>query len=146
MNGPIVMIHIGDKVFIRQAELAFKYSRSAGPGGQNVNKVNTRVTVFFDVACSDGLIAEQKKLILRRLSTRADKNGVVRVASQRFRTQKANKQAAVERLCELLAGALKRKPVRIKTKVPRRVKQKRLDAKKRHGLVKRMRRPITNDQ
>lgn len=124
---------------IKKEELVFKYSRSGGPGGQNVNKVNTRVTVFFDVAGASGFSDSQKRRILKRLATRANKNGIVRVVSQRYRTQKANREAAVERLGELLGEALKKKAVRKKTKVPEYARQKRLEEKKRRSLLKRQR-------
>ena len=133
------MIKIQDGIVISEEDLIFKASRSGGPGGQNVNKVNTRVTVFFDVAGCGSFSEEQKRRILERLKTRASKKGVVRVVSQRYRTQKTNREAALERLIELLRGALKRKPVRKKTKVPYRVKQRRLDDKKRRGMLKRLR-------
>lgn len=124
---------------IKEEELVFKYSRSGGPGGQNVNKVNTRVTVFFDVAGARGFSDRQKRQILKRLATRANKNGVVRVVSQRYRTQRTNREAAVERLGELLGEALKKKAVRKKTKVPEYARQKRLEEKKRRSLLKRQR-------
>ncbi len=124
---------------IKEEELVFKYSRSGGPGGQNVNKVNTRVTVFFDVAGARGFSDGQKRRILKRLATRANKNGVVRVVSQRYRTQKANRSAAVERLGELLREALKKRSVRKKTVVPERAKQKRLEEKKRRSMLKKQR-------
>jgi ribosome-associated protein len=133
------MIEIVDNVFIGEDELTFRASRSSGPGGQNVNKVNTRITLFFDVASCESFSIEQKEQILSRLSTRADANGVIRVVSQKFRTQKANRRAAVERLQKLLADALKIKPARKKTKVPYSAKQKRLEEKKRRSLLKRQR-------
>ena len=120
--------------FVPEDELVFKFSRGGGPGGQNVNKVNTRVTVFLDVASSERFSDEQKTRILKRLSSRADKNGVVRVVSQRYRTQKANRRAAVERLEELLRKALKKKAVRKKTKMPAAVRRRRLEEKRRRGL------------
>jgi len=133
------MIEITDGVFISEDELVFKASRSGGPGGQNVNKVNTRVTLFFDVVRCGELSEIHKQRILDRLSTRANKNGVIRVVSQKFRTQKANRRAAVERLQELLRGALKTKPVRKKTKVPERARLRRLEEKKRRSMLKRQR-------
>ena len=133
------MIDITDDIFICEDELIFKASRSGGPGGQNVNKVNTRITLFFDVANCESFSDVQKRRILSRLATRADKNGLVRVASQRFRTQKANRRAAVERLQQLLAEALKTRPVRKKTRVPYAAKKRRLEEKRRRSLLKRQR-------
>ena len=133
------MIEITDGIFISEEVLVFKASRSGGPGGQNVNKVNTRVTLFFDVAGCEVLSDIQKQRILSRLATRADKNGIIRVVSQKFRTQKANRKAAVERFQELLREALKTKPVRKKTKVPERARRRRLEEKKRRSMLKKLR-------
>jgi ribosome-associated protein len=133
------MIEIIDDIFIREDELIFRASRSGGPGGQNVNKVNTRITLFFDVANCESFSDVQKRRILSRLATRADKNGLIRVASQRFRTQKANRRAAVERLQQLLAEALKTRPVRKKTRIPYAAKQRRLEEKRRRSLLKQQR-------
>ena len=133
------MIEIGKGISIREDELIFKLSRSSGPGGQNVNKVNTRVTLFFDVANCNIFSDLQKQRILKRLATRADKNGVIRVASQKYRTQKANRSAAIERLRQLLKDSLRTRPVRKKTKVPKYAQQQRLEEKKRRSLLKKQR-------
>jgi ribosome-associated protein len=136
------MIEIGGGISISEDELFFKFSRSGGPGGQKVNKTSTRVTLFFDVVNCDGFSDVQKKRILKRLKTRADREGVLRVVSQRHRTQKANREAAVERLRELLTEALKTKPLRKKTRVPLWAKEKRLKEKKQRSLLKRQRASI----
>ncbi|MHC4193129.1 MAG: alternative ribosome rescue aminoacyl-tRNA hydrolase ArfB [Planctomycetota bacterium] len=133
------MIEINKDTSIREDELVFKFSRSGGPGGQNVNKLNTRVTLSFDVANSSSFSDEQKKRILRRLATRVDKNGILRVVSQKHRTQKANRNAAIERLAELLREALRKRQIRKKTKTPGWAKERRLEEKKRRGRIKRQR-------
>ncbi|MEJ2701130.1 MAG: alternative ribosome rescue aminoacyl-tRNA hydrolase ArfB [Sedimentisphaerales bacterium] len=133
------MIKITRDISVGEDELVFKTSRSSGPGGQNVNKVSTRVTLLFNVTDCKSLSEVQKQRILSRLAGRADKRGVLRVVCQRHRTQKANRRAAVERLQQLLADALKRRAVRKATKVPYAVDQRRLDRKKQRGMLKRQR-------
>jgi ribosome-associated protein len=131
------MIEIAANTFLPDGELAFKTSRSGGPGGQNVNKLNTRVGVLFDVAGSPSLSDEQKNRIAGKLSTRIDKHGVLHVVSQKHRSQEANRQAAVERLQELLREALKPEPIRKKTRTPAGAREQRLRDKKRRGQIKR---------
>jgi ribosome-associated protein len=133
------MIEITQDISIDIDELVFKTSRSGGPGGQNVNKVNTRVTLFFDVANCESFSDMQKRQVLTRLSGRADKHGVIRVVSQKHRTQKANREAALERFQLLLADALKKRSVRKKTRIPYAVNQRRLEEKKRRSLLKQQR-------
>lgn len=135
----MLMIKIRDGIIIRENELVYKVSRSSGPGGQNVNKLNTRVTVLLDVAHCTSFSDTQKQQILVRLSGRADKNGVIRVVSQKFRTQNANRQAAAERLQQLLTEALETPPVRKETSIPHTAKQRRLDKKRKRSLLKRQR-------
>lgn len=133
------MIEVTRNNYIRKEELTFRASRSAGPGGQNVNKVNTRITLLFDVTASRSLSDRQKQLILSRLSTRIDKNGLLHVASQKFRTQKANRNAATEKFKKLLAAALKTRPKRKKTRIPFAAKQKRLEDKRKRSQLKKLR-------
>ena len=136
IDGKGRMIEITADISLGEEELTFRASRSSGPGGQNVNKLNTRITVLFDVAGSPSLSAEQKKRIRAKLSTRIDKHGVLRVVSQKHRTQEANRRTATERLQELLAEALRRRPVRKKTKIPAGVNERRLKEKKQRARLK----------
>lgn len=133
------MIEINRHTTISEEELVFKVSRSSGPGGQNVNKLNTRVTVFLDVANSLSLSDRQKQRLRQVLATRMDKHGVLRVVSQKHRTQEGNRRAARERLCELMADALTPKPVRKKTRVPAGARKRRLQEKKRRSVLKQQR-------
>ena len=133
------MIEIKEGTFISERELVFKASRSSGPGGQNVNKVSSRVTIFFDAENCPGLTTPQKRRVLSYLKTRASKEGVIHVVSQRYRTQKANREAATDRLVELLRDALRKRPVRKKTKSPAWAKERRLEEKKRQSMLKQQR-------
>lgn len=133
------MVEIGPGLTLRDDELDIRTSRSGGPGGQNVNKLETRVTVRFDVDASPSLDAEQRERIHERLGNRISRQGVLQVSSQRHRTQGANREAAVARLAELLSGALASEKQRRPTRVPRVAKRRRLEAKRRRSEVKRAR-------
>lgn len=133
------MIEIAKGIFIAEKELVFKFSRSSGPGGQNVNKVNSKAAVFFDLAGSKSLTAAQKRRILNQLGGRINKSGQLRVVSQRYRTRQANRKAAVLRLGQIVLEALKKQKVRGKTEVPGYAREARIADKKRRGLLKQQR-------
>jgi ribosome-associated protein len=119
--------------------LSFETSRSGGPGGQHVNKVNTRVTAVLDVSACTELDNAQKRRIRSKLRTRCDKEGHLRVVSQKFRTQAANRRAAVERMMELVRQALARTKPRIPTQPTMASRQRRLDGKKQRSRTKQAR-------
>jgi ribosome-associated protein len=128
-----------ESVLIPESEVVFKASRSSGPGGQNVNKLNTRVTALFDVAGSPSLSEEQKQQVRSELSTRIDKKGVLHVVAQTHRSQEANRRAAGERLQQLVQEALRPRPIRKKTRVPAAAREHRLQEKKRRSDRKQQR-------
>ncbi|MHC1725002.1 MAG: alternative ribosome rescue aminoacyl-tRNA hydrolase ArfB [Syntrophobacteraceae bacterium] len=130
------MIRINEQIAIPEEQLRFTASLSSGPGGQNVNKVSSRVTLWFDVVNSPSLSPEQKELILRRLSTRISKEGILRVISQQTRSQAENKELAIERFVELLRDAVKQLPIRKKTRVSKGAKERRLEEKKQQSMLK----------
>ncbi len=133
------MIKINNSLSLPDDEIRFTFSRSGGPGGQNVNKVNTKATLWFDVVGSSTLTEIQKEKILQRLGNRISNNGVLQVVSMQARTQLANREEALQRFVGLLAGSLVEKPVRKKTRVSKGAKERRLQAKKRKSSLKQTR-------
>ncbi|QHL88034.1 aminoacyl-tRNA hydrolase [Nibribacter ruber] len=121
-------------------ELVFQTSRSSGPGGQNVNKVESRVEVWFSIENSVLLSPEQKELMLEKLAPRLNKDGFLHLASQEDRSQLANKELAVQKLYETLEQALHRPKPRKRTKPSKAAVQKRIEAKKKIGQKKANRR------
>jgi len=141
-----MILPITNRLSIPDEELRFTYSRSGGPGGQNVNKVNTRVTLWFDVAGSPALSPEEKDLILHKLATRINREGVLRIVSQKTRSQKANQELATERFTELLKGALEKAPPRKRTQISRSARERRLEEKKRQSRIKRIRGKVVAEE
>lgn len=133
------MPRINDHLRIDDDEVRFEFARSSGPGGQNVNKVETKVRLLFDIRGSRSLGPDQKRRIEERLKTRITKDGVLHVASQRHRNREANRRATVERFVELLAEALEEEEPRVRTKVPTVQRTRRLESKRRRSQKKAMR-------
>ena len=133
------MVYVTDNVHIPEEEFSFATSRSSGPGGQNVNKVNTRVTLLWNVQESPSLTDDQRERVYAELSGRINREGVLRVVSQRHRTQLANREAVVERFVGLLRGALIEAPERVAVDIPEAAKERRLEAKRHRSRLKRER-------
>ena len=104
-----------------------------------MNKVSTRVTLWFDVAASTSLSEPQKERILHAYPGRIDKRGVMRVVSQQTRSQAANRELAVERFAALIREGLKTRRPRKETRVSRAKKERRLEEKRKHGRLKKER-------
>jgi len=133
------MITITNSLAIPSREFRFVFGTSSGPGGQHANKVETKATLLFHINSSKTLTPTQKNSICQKLATRINKEGFLRVASSRHRSQKANRDAAKNRFATLIADAIAKKTIRKKTKVSSRQKRKRLEDKKKRGEVKRLR-------
>lgn len=131
---------------IPQRELEFQTSRAGGPGGQHVNKTETRVEAVWNVMESEALTENQRYRILRKLATRIDGTGRLRVASQEHRSQTRNKEEAIARLNELVRDALKVPRPRKKTKPSRAAKEKRLREKKARAAKKQQRGPVRPEE
>ncbi len=132
-------IIINPNLSIPESELQFSYARSGGPGGQNVNKVNSRVILEFDVMRSSALSSYQKRRITQRVGNRINQQGILRLQAQRHRTQSANRTDLLARFVEMLQDALRTVKARIPTRIPLRVREKRLEDKKLRTRVKRVR-------
>jgi ribosome-associated protein len=124
---------------INAGELKFSTSRSSGPGGQNVNKVNTKVELRFDVNESPSLSASEKELIITILRNRINNEGELLIISQSERTQLQNKQKAEDIFYNLVAKALIPKKPRKATRPTLASKAKRLEVKKRRSAIKSLR-------
>lgn len=121
------------------SELVFTTSRSGGPGGQNVNKVNSKVSLRFDVRNSLILSEEEKETIARKLGSRMNSEGVLIVTAQHERSQLRNKEAAIARFNFLMEKAFTKKKPRKATKPTKSSVDKRLKAKKIQAEKKKMR-------
>ncbi|MGC4023407.1 MAG: alternative ribosome rescue aminoacyl-tRNA hydrolase ArfB [Cyclobacteriaceae bacterium] len=120
-------------------ELTFHTSRSSGPGGQNVNKVNTKVTLRWNVKDSSLLLPEEKEILLNKLSSRLTNEGELIISSQDKRSQLQNKEEVLKKFDQLLKRAFAQKKKRKATKPSKSAVQSRLDKKKKHSDKKKSR-------
>ena len=123
-------------------ELTFTTSRSSGPGGQNVNKVNSKVTLKWDVAYSFVLKPDQKEMIIKKLASHITTEGILMITSQENRSQLENKEAVISKLDQLLIKAFRITKVRKATKPTKAAKQKRIKSKKYHSEKKQWRQKL----
>ncbi len=135
------VLRVRDDLELDERELEVDAGPSSGPGGQHVNRSWTRVTVRFSVSGSPSLTDQQRARILERLAGRISAAGVLRVSSQKHRSQIANRREALARLAALLADALEDDPERLPTRVPRTERRRRRDAKRHRSRVKQLRTP-----
>ncbi len=132
-------IRINDSIYIPSTELSLRTSRSGGPGGQNVNKVESKVELLFDVRNSASLTDKERHIIFDRLGNKIDSDGILHISSQISRSQLENREIVVSQFIRVLRIALKPVKKRVPTRPTKTSREKRLKNKKITGERKKMR-------
>lgn len=133
------VVYINSRVQIPLSELQFRFTRSGGPGGQNVNRVSTRVELVFDMQHSPSLDPASREMVRSSLRSKLDSRGTLRVVSQESRSQWKNKQTAIEKFAFIIRRALRPTKHRTPSTATRSSKERRLAEKKRRGANKKLR-------
>jgi ribosome-associated protein len=133
------MLEITPDVRIDERELEFEFSRAAGPGGQNVNKVATAVQLRFNAGQSSALPAEVRERLSKLAGRRMTRDGILIIVARRFRSQQKNRADAIQRFTRLVRQALERPPSRTTTRPTGASREARLKSKKHRAATKRAR-------
>ncbi len=137
------MLKITDSISIPQHEITFHAIRAQGAGGQNVNKVSSAIHLRFDIQASS-LPAEIKQRLHKTSDTRRNKEGIIVIKAQQFRTQEKNKIAALDRLKIIVLAATLQEKVRIATRPTKGSRLKRLESKTKAAKTKTLRKKVTS--
>jgi ribosome-associated protein len=135
-----MMIEIAPDIVLDENEIQMEFVRSSGPGGQNVNKVATAVQLRLNVAQSPSLPDDVRRRLISQAGKRITESGILIIDAERFRTQGANRQDAMERLVKLIRKAAEKPAIRHKTRPTMASKKRRLDTKHRRSETKNLRR------
>lgn len=139
------MIYVTEHIALDESELQESFIRSAGPGGQHVNKTSTGVQLRFDVAASPSLPEGVRARLLARRDSRLTAEGVLVITATSQRSQKANREEAVDRLVQLVRAAATPPRARRKTRPTRASKTRRLEGKRHRASIKANRGPVRDD-
>jgi len=130
------------KIEIPENEIVFDFIRSTGPGGQNVNKVSSAVQLRFNIHNSSILTEDHKVRLVKKAGRKVNKNGVLIIKAQRFRTQQNNRMDALRRLESLILQTINKPKVRLKTSPSKKTIEKRLTSKRKRSATKQLRRSV----
>ena len=139
------MIHVTPHIALDESEIVEQFIRASGPGGQNVNKVASAVQLRFDVDASPSLDNLTRERLRGLAGRRLNREGVIVITAERFRTRERNRADALERLVELIRQAAERPKKRRPTRATASAKAKRRDNKTRRGQLKRLRRTYAGE-
>ena len=140
MNGDGETIELAPGVRVAQSAIRLQYARSSGPGGQNVNKVNTKTELWVPLGALSGLTERGLDRLRQMAGKRLTQAGELHIASDTHRTQEANREAVMQRLAALVSQAAREPKARRKTKPSRAAKRRRLESKRKRSEVKSNRR------
>ena len=137
------MIKITPAIAIKEDEIKFDFIRSSGPGGQHVNKVATAVQLRFDVKNSPAFSNDVRNRLICLAGRRITEHGILIIEAKHFRSQKQNRNNAVNRLIKLIQKASEKPKVRIKTKASLASKKRIRETKQHRAITKKMRQPVS---